>query len=78
MRLVRLFSLSSKESSHADITSREHGGNEAVPGGAGQNMASSVTSGATASQSGSDIIGAFMDEEKDYDPKNPIYSHFTQ
>jgi hypothetical protein len=60
------------------MTSREHGGNEAVPGGAGQNMASSVTSGATASQSGSDIIGSFMDEEKDYDPKNPIYSHFTQ
>lgn len=56
----------------------EHGGNSGIAGGAGQNLAAGASSGATASQSGQAIVDMWMAEEKDYNPKSPTYSHFTQ
>jgi len=56
----------------------EHGGNSGIVGGAGQNLAAGASSGATASQSGQAIVDMWMAEEKDYNPKSPTYSHFTQ
>lgn len=47
----------------------EHGGAD----GAGQNLAAG-----TGSQSAQSSVDMWMDEEKDYDPANPNYSHFTQ
>lgn len=47
-------------------------------GGAGQNLAAGASTATTVSQSGQAIVNAWMAEEKDYDPSNPTYSHFTQ
>jgi hypothetical protein len=49
---------------------RQHGGNP----NQGQNLAAS----AGYKQSGQQIVDAWMSEEKDYDPSNPTYSHFTR
>ena len=57
---------------------QEHGGNSGIAGGAGQNLAAGASSAATASQSGQAIVDMWMAEEKDYNPKSPTYSHFTQ
>ena len=40
----------------------------------GQNLAAS----AGFKQNGAEVVGAWMSEEKDYNPANPSYSHFTR
>lgn len=51
-----------------------HGGHA----GLGQNLAAAGGTGGSARQSGQSVVDAWMSEEKDYDPSNPTYSHFTQ
>ena len=40
----------------------------------GQNLAAS----AGFKQTGPEVVGAWMSEEKDYNPASPSYSHFTR
>lgn len=40
----------------------------------GQNLAAS----AGYKQTGQQVVDAWMSEEKDYNPSNPTYSHFTR
>lgn len=49
---------------------RQHGG----ASGMGQNLAAS----AGYKQTGQQVVDAWMSEEKDYNPSNPTYSHFTR
>ncbi|CAD6581467.1 MAG: hypothetical protein CYPHOPRED_001584 [Cyphobasidiales sp. Tagirdzhanova-0007] len=67
-------SLTSLAKTWADACIWEHGGAD----GAGQNLASEGGTGGSASESGSQVVAAWMSEESAYDPANPVYSHFTQ
>lgn len=67
-------SLTSLAKSWADKCVWQHGG----ANGAGQNLAAAGGTGGSASQTGQQVVDAWMSEEAQYDPNNPTYSHFTQ
>lgn len=66
---MMLYVLNTQSSLSAE-SFREHGGNP----GLGQNLASS----AGYRQTGQQTVDAWMSEESDYDPANPVHSHFTR